>query len=160
MAFLYFFVCILFLIDLPVLPYLIDWVRINFDHSSQVLAEVTQEELDLGQQECIEKVWQVIYRHVFHGRTAEAAKLFPYFNSRHGNSHSNGTATSTSLKNKIELMTELLEKKPRYNPRTGSLTDFESNWNSWREECVNRLEQRAFYGCDQLQFICNVCMFN
>ncbi len=134
---------------------MIDWVYINFDQSSKILPDVQQELPDLSH-ECIEKVWNLIYTHVFHGRTREAAKLLPLVNPRHGNSHSNGVVNSTSLKNKIELMTELLEKKPRYNPRTGSFTDFESTWNTWREECVSRLEQRAFFGCDQLTFVCNV----
>ncbi|CAL8074411.1 unnamed protein product [Orchesella dallaii] len=145
--------------DLPVLPYLIDWVRINFDQSSKILPEVQQELPDLGQQ-CIDKVWKLIYTHVFHGRTREAAKLLPFVNPRHGNSNSNGTGSSASLKNKIDLMTELLEKKPRYNPRTGSFTDFESSWESWREECVNRLDQRVFYGNEQLTFICHVLCGN
>lgn len=141
--------------DLPVLPYLIDWVRINFDQSSKVLLEIQPELPDLSQ-ECIDQVWGIIYTHVFHGRTREAAKLLPYVNPRHVSSTSNGVLTSASLKTKIELMTELLVKKPQYNPRTVSFTDFESSWVSWREECVNRLEQRTFYGSDQLTFICNV----
>lgn len=137
--------------DFPVLPYLIDWVRINFDNSSKLLPEIQQELPDLSQ-EALDQLWKLIYTHVFHGRTKEAAKLLHLVNPKHGHS-GNG---ASSLKTKIELMTELLEKKPMYNPRTGSFVDFESSLSAWKDECQNRLDQRAFYGCEQLTFICNV----
>jgi len=140
-------------VDLPVLPYLIDWVRINFDQSSKILPEVQQELPDLGQQ-CIDEVWKPMFSTGGQEKQPNSFHL-----STHDMGTQIGTGTSASLKNKIDLMTELLEKKPRYNPRTGSFTDFESSWATWREECVNRLEQRVFYGNEQLTFICHVCMF-
>lgn len=52
--------------DFPILPYLTDWIRVNFDLTSDILPKLIEQgtELDI---ETSELLWTLIYSHVFHG---------------------------------------------------------------------------------------------
>jgi len=119
--------------------------------TSDILPGVLDQHPDLDAEK-VDSLWNLIYSHVFHGLTSEAARLLPYVKSGQGSS------SSTVLNRELTLMTELLSKKPAYNPSNGSVTEFEALWTAWRDECQHRLDQRAFFGHEQLTFICKVML--
>lgn len=139
-----------FLADFPVLPYLIDWIKINFDTTSELLPQILEELPDLGS-ESKENLWTLIYSHTFHGATQDASRLLSYVKSI-----SKENSNSVVLTRQIELMNELLMKKPEFNPDTGSVTEFENLFQAWQEECQNRLENGAFVGNERFIFMCKV----
>jgi len=131
--------------ELPVLPYLMDWMSVNFDHSTKILEELANEFPDLDP-DSVTKIWSLIFEHTFQGRTTEASRLLKFTNR----------AEDKVPESQISLMVELMVKMPKFVPGSSSVTDFDAAWVYWREECENRLTQRAFQGNEQLTLLAQV----
>jgi len=123
-----------------------DWIGANFDSSETVLVSLMSELPDLDPHN-LSKLWGVIFTHTFHGRTVDAAKLLEFVNLEN----------SAVFSHQLELMSELMRKKPVFNPATSTTADFGILWNEWHEECENRLRSRAFAGSEELTLLAKVC---
>ena len=128
--------------ELPILPYYMDWIVVNFDTSEAALASLMSELPDLDPHN-LSTLWSIIYTHTFHGRTSEAAKLLEFVN----------LDNSVVLADQLKLMSELMRKKPVFSPTTSSTSDFGTAWTEWHEECENRVSNRAFSGSQQLTLL-------
>lgn len=132
-------------IDLPILPYYMDWIKVNFDDSNSNLLRIIPELPELSE-DSLDLLWSIIYKHTYHGRTKDAAKLLEFVNREQ----------SQSLAEQLGLMAELMQKKPTFQPAQSPISEFNVNWQLWREECEHRLGELAFCGSPQLTLLCKV----
>ena len=127
------------------LPYFAEWIHLNFDNSKVIFSQI-EDEISEMDSETMQKMWDLIYKLIFHGKTKEAAKYLKYMNP----------SNSPVIEEQSSHLAELLAKRPVYHPTVHSVTNFERAWNAWIEELERRLSHRAFLGHEEYTFICKV----
>jgi hypothetical protein len=140
--------------DYPILPYLVDWIRLNFDTSSELLPSILDKLPSLSPS-ALASLWSLTISHVCHGATFAAARLLHHIKA--SVEQGEPSSTSSSTVRQLDSMAELLAKKPEFVPSPGaSVSQFQSSFLAWQEEAKLRLENNVFASHPQLTFIAKV----
>jgi len=136
--------------EYPVLPYMTDWIRVNFDTSGEILPPLLNALPTLNPSE-EEAFWSLAVCQVARGSTYEAALIVE---------HLMGVATrSSGDRLKLELLAELLAKMPVWRVGEG-VQEFLTYFQGWQDEARQRINGGAFVGHEQCTLIAMVFQEN